>query len=113
LNYAALSPDQLRHRPRKNFRLFLRQVVAGARHQAVDAMAGEFWRARGTVGAATPSPSPSSVMVGTAIGGSAAQPALDVGVLRIAGGHPKTMAIAVDHDIEARAAVTSMDCDSS
>ena len=52
-----------------------------------------------SVGAATPSASPSRVMAGTVIG--ATPPAgAEVGILRIALGKPKAMAVAVDHDID-------------
>ncbi len=50
-----------------------------------------------SVAGATPSPAPSSVIVGTVIGGQRRQPALDASILRIAVGKVEAVAIAVDH----------------
>ena len=64
---------QLHHRRSKSFWLFLRQIMAGVRDDAMGAAAGEFCcDAVPSVAGATPSASPSSVIAGTVIAGSRA-----------------------------------------
>ena len=102
--YAALSAlrlYQLHHRSCERLGLFLRQIVAGARDDAMGTAAGKLRRLRGAVGRG-------SYAVTVAVhrdGGNRdhrqrRQPALDVGVLRIAVGEAEAVAVAVDHDVD-------------
>ena len=93
--------DQLHDRRRKRLGRFLRQIVPGARHHTMDAAAGEFRRAGGAIGCRRNA-------VACAVqrnrwhgdGRQRRQPVLDFGILRIAVGKAKAMAIAVDHHID-------------
>ena len=46
----ALRPDQLHHRIRKGFRLFLRKIMAGTWNDMMGAAAGKFWGTCSAVG---------------------------------------------------------------
>ncbi len=94
-------PDQLHHRCGERLRLFLRQIMSGTRDDAMDAVPGEFGRARLAVGRGR---NAIAFAVERDRGhGDRRQRrelALDVGITRIAFDKTIAMAIAVDHDVD-------------
>src|ERR1700730_2490292 len=97
----ALRLDQLHHRPRKRFWLFLRKVMAGAWNYMMGAPGGKLRSTCGAVGRRDNA-------VGVAVqrdgrhrnGRQRRQLALELGILRIAVGKTEAMTIAVDHDVD-------------
>src|ERR1700730_1210067 len=96
-----LTFDQLHHRSRERFGFFLRKIMPRARDDAMGARTGEFRRGGSAVGRGGDAVAGAVQRDGgDGNGRQRRQPALQPGIVRIAGRQAEAMAIAVDHDID-------------